>query len=72
MKTKNQLPEQIVTHEIKDLDGIMEQVIDQMPMHDGEILYKTEIDSQIKLFIFQVMIGLMMVLSSLLIWYRIR
>jgi len=55
------------SHPITDIDGIARSIINQLPMADGEILYKTEIDGQIKVYIGMTIIGILMVLVSILL-----
>ncbi len=56
---------------VKDVDGIMKYMMNQLPIADGEILYKSEIDSQIKVCIGMVVLGLLMFFVSLLLEIKI-
>jgi hypothetical protein len=56
---------------ITDLDGIMQSVVNQLPMADGEILYKAEIDNQVKVYTGMIVIGMLMIIVSILLNIRI-
>lgn len=56
---------------VDNVDGIMEQMLHQMPMADGEILYKAEIDSQIKIYSAVTMLGVIMFIVSTLLVIKV-
>jgi len=60
-----------MTEGVRDVDGVIKNFISQMPFDDGEIIYKSEVDNQIKIYMFMLFIGILMTLTSLLIWYQV-
>ena len=60
-----------INDNVQDVQGIIENVVNRMPFDGGEILYKSEINSQIRIYLFFIILGMIMSLVSLLIWYRV-
>lgn len=60
-----------ITKNVRDIEGVIENIVNQMPFDDGEILYKSEIASQSKIYLFFIILGLIQSLVSILIWYQV-
>jgi len=56
---------------VNSVDGIMEHMMNQLPMADGEIMYKTEIDSQIKIYTGVTVLGIIMFIVSTLLTIKV-
>jgi len=56
---------------INNVDGIMEQMLNQLPIADGEILYKAEIDSQVNIYLGVTVLGVIMFIVSTLLEIKV-
>jgi hypothetical protein len=52
---------------VNDIDDVTKNIIDQMDYSEEEIIYKSEIDGQIKIFIFAFIVSNIMIICSLII-----
>ena len=52
---------------VKNIDDVNKVFLEQMDYSEPEIMYKTEIDSQVKIFIAMLIFGLMLSLGSVLL-----
>lgn len=52
---------------VKNIDDVSQAILQQMDYSENEIIYKSEIDSQIKIYTFMFIIGLFLVLGSLVL-----
>lgn len=52
---------------VNNVDGIMEHMMNQLPIADGEIMYKSEIDSQIRVYTGVTILGVIMFIVSCLL-----
>lgn len=54
-------------NKIKDIDDISKNILKQMDYSEEEIIYKSEIDAQIKMYMFILIFSIIMILCSLIL-----
>jgi len=52
---------------VRNIDDVSQAILQQMDYSESEIIYKSEIDSQVKIYTFMFILGIFLILGSLVL-----